>query len=72
MKPEKDSYKLLIENLPDAFAYHQIVTDSSGKPVDYIFLEVNPAFEQMTGLYRKNRINKKLTEVLPDIANHTL
>jgi len=32
MEPEKDKCRLLIEHLPDACAYHQIVTDSSGKP----------------------------------------
>ena len=39
METGKDKYRLLIDNLPDAFAYHQIITDSSGNPVDYIFLE---------------------------------
>ncbi len=67
MKPEKDSYKLLIENLPDAFANHQIVVDSEGKPVDYIFLEVNQAFERMTGLKRETIIGKKVTDILPGI-----
>ncbi len=40
MKPEPDKYRLLLENLPDAFAYHQVVTDKEGAPVDYIFLEI--------------------------------
>ncbi len=43
MQPRKDKYRLLMEHLPDAFAYHQIVTDSSGNPIDYFFLDVNPA-----------------------------
>ncbi len=67
MEPGNDKQKLLIENLPDAFAYHRIVTDSQGKPVDYIFLEVNQAFEEMTVLNRDKIIDKKVTEVLPDI-----
>jgi PAS domain S-box-containing protein len=67
LKPEKDSYRLPIENLPDAFAYHQIILDDHGKPVDYLFLETNSAFEDMTGLKRKEIIGKKVTEVLPGI-----
>jgi PAS domain-containing protein len=54
---EKDSYRLLIEHLPDAFAYHQIILDDQGIPVDYIFLEVNKAFEEMTGLKRQDKGN---------------
>ncbi|MTI85237.1 MAG: PAS domain S-box protein [Firmicutes bacterium] len=63
----RDKYRFLVENLPDAFAYHQIVTDSENRPVDYIFLKINSAFEEMTGLSRDSVIGKKVTEVHPDI-----
>ena len=69
MKSVNHKDRLLIENLSDAYAYHQIVTDSEGSPVDDIFLEVNPAFEKMTGLKRENIIGKKVTEVLPGIKH---
>ncbi len=72
MEPGNYKYRLLIENLPDAFAYHQIITDSSGNPVDYIFLDVNSAFEQMTGLSREQVIGKKATELLPIIENYSI
>jgi len=64
-----EKHRLLIENLPIAFACHQIIADSSGKPVDYLFLDVNCAFEKMTGLSRDAVLGKKVTEVLPDIAH---
>jgi PAS domain-containing protein len=54
---EKDSYRLLIEHLTDAFAYHQIILDDQGIPVDYVFLEINKAFEEMTGLKRQDKGN---------------
>ncbi len=52
---------------PYGYAYHKIITDPNGKPVDYVFLEANPAFEQLTGLKTKNIINKAISEVLPGI-----
>jgi PAS domain S-box-containing protein len=67
MSRDSENYRLLIENLPDAFAYHQIVTADNGTPVDYIFLEINGAFEEMTGLKRENIIGKKITDILPGI-----
>ncbi len=67
MNCDSDKYHLLIENLPDAFAYHQVVTAEDGTPVDYIFLEANAAFEEMTGLKREQIIGNKVTEVLPGI-----
>jgi PAS domain S-box-containing protein len=51
----------------DGFALHEIVLNDKGKPVDYIFLEVNSAFEHLTGLKRENMIGEKVTEVLPGI-----
>lgn len=60
-------YNLLVKNLPYAFAYHRILKNTRGKPVDYIFLEVNDAFEEMTGLSKKDVIGKKVTAVHPDI-----
>lgn len=68
IKPPPNNFHLLLENMPDAFAYHQIVTDPDGNPIDYIFLNANPAFEKMTGLARDRIIGKKVTEVLPDIT----
>ncbi len=64
-----DKYSLYIEHLPNAFAYHQVVWNSIGQPIDYIFIEVNPAFESMTGLQREHIIGKKVTKILPGIEN---
>lgn len=59
------SYNLLFSNMTSGFAYHKIILDQSGKPVDYEFIETNKAFENIVGLERKNIIGKKVTEVLP-------
>lgn len=65
----KDKYRLLIENLPDAFVYCKIITDEKGQPLDYYAVEANPAFEKMTGLSMMDILDKKITEVLPGIKN---
>ena len=60
---------MFFDRMIDGFAYHKIVLDKAGNPVDYIFLEVNSAFEKMTGLKRDKIIGKRVTEVLKDIEN---
>jgi PAS domain S-box-containing protein len=62
LAPEK-----LFENMLDAFALHSILLDDSGQPVDYVFLEANRAFEDLTGLRRDQILGKRVTEVLPGI-----
>ncbi len=60
-------YFNLFNNSLNGFALHQIVTDEESKPVDYIFLDVNPAFEKMTGLKAVDVIGKRATDVIPGI-----
>ncbi len=68
MRYEKKGYLVPAEMLADGFAYHRIVTDDSGTPVDYIILEVNEVFEQITGLKREKIIDKRASEVFPFIS----
>lgn len=50
-----------------AFALHKVVLDAKNEPIDYIFLEVNDAFEKMIGLQREKILGMKVTEVIPGI-----
>ena len=67
MGTDRKQFDMFFDRMLDGFAYHKIVVDKAGKPVDYVFLEVNHAFEKMTGLKRERIIGKKVTEVLPGI-----
>jgi len=65
----QDTYRSLLHQLPDGYALHQVVLDDSGTPIDYEFLDVNPAFERLTGLQREGLIGRKVTAVLPGIES---
>jgi len=58
-------YRQIIETAPFGYAYHEILLDDSGKPIDYRFLEVNAAFENLTGLKAADIVGKTVLEVLP-------
>lgn len=60
-------YRNQMKHLPFGYAYHQVVFDNSGTPCDYIFLEVNKKFEELTGLRLEDIVNKKATDILPDL-----
>ena len=57
-------YHSLFANMLDAFAYYQVISDEQCQPVDYLFLEVNDAFEQITGRSAEHVVGKRITEVL--------
>lgn len=64
-------YRSVVEHSPVGYAFHKIVCDETGNPCDYEFIEVNPAFEKMTGLIGADIIGKRITQVLPEIVNDT-
>lgn len=61
-------YRLLFETMMNGFALHEIVLDPEGKPVDYIFLEANKAFLDLTET-GKAIIGKRVTELIPGIES---
>lgn len=67
LKRSEEKLHSLFSNMLEGFAYHRIVLDGEGKPCDYVFLEINEAFEKLTGLKGREIIGKKVTEVLPGI-----
>lgn len=69
-RPYEMRYRDLFENMLDAFALHEMIFDFSGKPVDYRFLDVNPAFEELTGLKAAEIKNKRVKEVLPNTEDY--
>jgi PAS domain S-box-containing protein len=67
LKASETKYRSLIDNMINGVAYHKVVTDENGKPVDFVFLEVNDSFKKLTGLRRADIIGRKVTEVLPGV-----
>lgn len=45
------------------------IIDSNNKAIDYEFIDVNQAFEDLTGLKAKNIIGKSVKETIPGIEN---
>lgn len=62
----EEKYRSLFETMREGFALHEIIVDGSGKPCDYRFLDVNPAFEALTGLTKSAIIGRRVLEVMPE------
>lgn len=59
-------YRNLFLEMQLGVAIHRIILDNTGKPVNYVFLDVNPGFEKMTGLNKQDIIGKTVLDVLPE------
>jgi PAS domain S-box-containing protein len=70
LKKSEEKYQALFEKMLDGFALHDIICDPQGNPVDYRFLTVNPAFENLTGLKAKEIVGRTVREILPEIEEY--
>lgn len=64
LRESEERYRSLFGSMMNGVAYHRMLYEGD-RPVDYVYLDANPAFERLTGL--KNVIGKKVTEVIPGI-----
>jgi PAS domain S-box-containing protein len=64
VRESEQRYHSLFENMLDALAYCRVIYDGD-QPRDYVYLEVNSAFEKLTGL--KDVTGKRVSEVVPGV-----
>ncbi|MFW9993885.1 MAG: PAS domain S-box protein [Candidatus Odinarchaeota archaeon] len=67
LRESEQRFRSFVANMPFGYAYHEIVVNDSNQPVDYIFHDVNKAFEEITGLKGAEIIGKRVTEAIPGI-----
>jgi len=70
LRESEKNYRTLFREMLEGFALHEIVCDGQGRPVDYRFLVVNPAFERMTGLKADALVGRTVLEVMPGTERH--
>jgi PAS domain S-box-containing protein len=61
----EERYHSLFENMLEGFAHCKMLYDDRGRPLDFVYLDVNSAFVRLTGL--KHAIGRKVTEVFPGV-----
>jgi len=50
LRQSEERYRTLFESIDEGFCVVEVLLDAYGTPIDYRILEVNPSFEQQTGL----------------------
>src|SRR5258706_3695202 len=63
-------YRQLFENMTSGFAVHKMIYDEQGKPIDYRYLEINPAFERLTSVPVNILLGKTLKDTMPDTEEY--
>ena len=66
LRQSEERYHSLFQHMLEGMAYCKMEFDADGRPVDFIYLAVNDAFEKLTGL--TNVEGKRITEIMPSIS----
>lgn len=64
LSESEDRYRTLYDTIDEGFCIIEVRCDDAAKPVDYRFLEVNPAFTRQTGLV--DAAGKWMRDLAPD------
>ncbi len=72
VRVSEEQFRSLFENSSDAVAIHELILDDEGRPVDYVLLEANRAFEDHTALRVQDILGKRVTEIHPGVENTPL
>lgn len=56
-------YRSIFNSIDQGYCVIEMIFNADGQPVDYLFLEVNPAFEKQTGL--RDTIGRRMRELAP-------
>jgi PAS domain S-box-containing protein len=65
LKLSEEKYRSLFENMINGYAYCRLIFDENDEPVDFVYLEINDAFEKLTGLKQEAVVGKRVSEAIP-------
>ena len=63
-------YNVLVDSLDEGFCTIEMLFDGNNKPIDYRFLDANPAFEKQAGF--KDPRGRTAREIVPHLEEHWL
>ncbi len=67
LRQSEQRYRNLFESMDEGFALCEMIYDEAGRPADFRYLNVNPAFARLTGLPVERVVGRTVRELIPGI-----
>lgn len=68
LRESEERYRTLFDSIDEGFCVVQLLFDEADNPTDYRFLEINPSFEELTGIPAAEALRAKtVRELVPGI-----
>lgn len=69
LKESEKKYKKLFMNMLNGFCYNKIIIGENNEVEDFVFIEVNEAFEKIIQLKKEQIVGKRFSKLLPDMMS---
>ncbi len=69
LRRSEEQYRMLFTNMTEGFGLVEVIYNNYGRPYDYRYLEVNPAFELYSGVKREQLLGKTMRETFPKLSS---
>ena len=70
LRESEQRFRSLFMTMQEGFALHEIICNAEGTPIDYLFLDVNPSFEKLTGLAHGDVVGKTAGTIIPRLDDY--
>lgn len=68
LRESEQRYRMLFTSMDEGYCVVRVLFDEAGKPYDYVYEELNPAFERQTGI--KNAAGRSMRDIAPNHEAH--
>jgi len=68
LRESEERYRTLFNSMDEGYCVIEVIFDAQQRPIDFRYLEANPAFEKQTGLH--GITGKRIREVVPDLDEY--
>ncbi|MCS7049194.1 MAG: PAS domain S-box protein [Verrucomicrobiae bacterium] len=72
LRASEERYRTLFATMQEGFALIEVIFNADGVATDFRYVEVNPAFERLTGLKPHQVTGRLASEVLPNLEHTCL
>jgi PAS domain S-box-containing protein len=71
LRESEERYSALFANKINGIAHCRVIADEHGRPVDYLIVQVNEAYEQIIGITKAEIEGRRVTEVFAGVENYS-
>jgi len=68
LRASEQRFRVLFESMDEGYCVVEVIFDEQNKPIDYRFLETNPAFEKQTGI--RDAKGRSMRQIAPTHEQH--